>query len=217
MKILNPEPILADNKYFYQINDKDIYVVDQFLSPEECKMAYDFLQTKTEAEWRASYDSVMKRPEDRLEYWADKIYNLEPVMLDFTETITRRLHEYISKEYDGQLTGLKTVQKHYKGVGLPYHYDSQHDNELDYAVILYINDNFEGGLLHFPKEENVEGGFSGAGALKDPNDLSGTLIKPKAGNLIIFSTEQGYVHGVTPVTSDDFRYAMVCFFKKNRG
>lgn len=62
---------------------------------------------------------------------------------------------------------------------------------VDYGSIMYLNDNYEGGELFFPKYN--------------------FHIKPKPGTLIFFPSTNMYAHGVTEVT-DGVRYTSPHFW-----
>lgn len=53
--------------------------------------------------------------------------------------------------------------------------------DRDLSVVYFINDDFDGGELFFPKLD--------------------LLIKPKAGTLVCFPSDHNYIHGVKPVTA----------------
>lgn len=72
---------------------------------------------------------------------------------------------------------LPTLFKYSKGYSLPLHMDTKYSKWITYASVIYFNDDYEGGELSFPKLN--------------------TSIKPKAGELIIFSqTEDNYYHEI---------------------
>jgi len=62
-----------------------------------------------------------------------------------------------------------------------FHYDGGTDSKRSISVLIYLNDNYEGGEIEFPN-------FN----LK---------IKPKAGTLILFPSNYAYGHTAHPVTS----------------
>lgn len=62
---------------------------------------------------------------------------------------------------------------------------------IEYAALVYLNDDYEGGEIYFPEY--------------------GIDIKPKAGDLIFFPGTSMYTHGVREVTSG-LRYTLMSFF-----
>jgi len=58
------------------------------------------------------------------------------------------------------------------------HIDWNEDNsDIDYTIVVYLNDDYEGGELHFVEPE-----------------LEGLTIKPKAGSIVIFPSFMPYRH-----------------------
>lgn len=62
---------------------------------------------------------------------------------------------------------------------------------IEYAALVYLNDDYEGGEIYFPDH--------------------GVEIKPSTGELIFFPGTNLYTHGVKEITSG-YRYAMMTFF-----
>lgn len=60
--------------------------------------------------------------------------------------------------------------------------------DRDFTIIFYLNDNYQGGELVFPKQ--------------------GVTISPKAGSVVIFPSDHRYPHEVIPV-KEGIRYAIV--------
>lgn len=81
----------------------------------------------------------------------------------------------------GNLTPL-SISKYFEGKGMGPHVDSYSDNPKEIlSIVLYLNDNYEGGELYF-KNQNIK-------------------IKPKTGSLIAFPSTDPYIHEALPVIS----------------
>jgi predicted 2-oxoglutarate/Fe(II)-dependent dioxygenase YbiX len=143
-------------------------------------------------------------------YWADKIYFVKDISQELLDNINQRLKNFLNPGYD--FRGLATIQKHGKDQFLGYHYDNAFEKDIEFAVALYINDNYDGGELHFPLEKDLQQNEDGTWSLINEK-ISGVVIQPRAGDLAIFSTTGDYVHGVRPVSSDSNRYAIVSFIR----
>lgn len=75
-----------------------------------------------------------------------------------------------------------TLKKYYTGQGMGPHYDGQDgDSYLKFSLVTYINDDYEGGELVFPNH--------------------GVTIKPKAGSLVMFPSQEPYIHQAMPIKS----------------
>jgi predicted 2-oxoglutarate/Fe(II)-dependent dioxygenase YbiX len=103
--------------------------------------------------------------------------------------LTNRVNEIMPPEYPTTRYGV--MQRHYKGVGLEDHRDTDCNPSLEFATVVYLNENYEGGYLYF----------------KD-DDLT-TQIKPPAGSMMLFRASR--LHGVTEVTSEGQRYVLTSF------
>jgi predicted 2-oxoglutarate/Fe(II)-dependent dioxygenase YbiX len=64
--------------------------------------------------------------------------------------------------------------------------------DRDLSVVYFLNDDFEGGELFFPKLD--------------------LLIEPEAGTLVCFPSDHNYIHGVKPVTTGR-RYSVVTWMR----
>lgn len=235
MKVLNFDSIKKDGRSIIQIDGKDIYIIENFLteyeqeklyneleklSPEDFYNAYLEKQIKRQAEERFGTDDVDKLIEEgvitSLEeafnlYWSDKIFFIDDIDKDIENEITRRLQSYLQPGYS--FRNLRTVQKHRKGQMLDYHYDNAYETDIKFAVAIYLNDNYSGGELHFPPEEDLQKIQNGTNWELKTDKINGLVIQPKKRSLVIFSTTGDYVHGVRPVTSNDNRYAIVTFIR----
>jgi hypothetical protein len=80
-----------------------------------------------------------------------------------------------------------------EGVELKSHTDQHTDPSIQYATILYLNDDYVDGELVF-KKKNI-------------------TLKPKPGSLIIFPGNDEFEHGVNFVGKGPIRYVLVGFIK----
>lgn len=87
--------------------------------------------------------------------------------------------------------GLHLV-KFVEGFFLNPHVDTLSDESLHIASVYYINDDYQGGEIRFPKHN-----------LK---------IKPEPNSLVIFPGNENYLHEVTKITKDN-RYSSAMWFK----
>jgi hypothetical protein len=75
-----------------------------------------------------------------------------------------------------------TIKAWNQGQSMGPHFDGQDGNkDLAFSLVAYINDDYEGGEISFPNH-NV-------------------TIKPKAGSLIMFPSQEPYIHEVKPITA----------------
>ena len=75
-----------------------------------------------------------------------------------------------------------TIKAWNEGQSMGPHFDGQDGNKnLAFSLVAYINDDYEGGEINFPNH-NV-------------------TIKPKSGSLIMFPSQEPYIHEVKPIVS----------------
>lgn len=96
------------------------------------------------------------------------------------------------------------ISKYIEGCAMGAHYDRQAgDNSLEYSIIIYWNDDYEGGELSFiVRDEDFR--LPQNSHLRPPDDaldpsvkdLVTFTIKPKAGSALIFPSTDPYKHQV---------------------
>ena len=75
-----------------------------------------------------------------------------------------------------------TIKAWNEGQSMGPHFDGQDGNkDLAFSLVAYVNDDYEGGEISFPNH-NV-------------------TVKPKAGSLIMFPSQEPYIHEVKPIIS----------------
>lgn len=101
------------------------------------------------------------------------------------------------------------IKKYVAGTHMGTHYDQQEgDERLKYSLVMYLNDNYEGGEISFTvrnlddatDNKTPESDFSLA--TKDSYTFA---IKPKAGSIVIFPPSRPYHHTAHLVRSG-FKY-----------
>lgn len=128
----------------------------------------------------------------------------DTIMNGLVEVVRHAVENLINPFFDVSVQSAEIPQVLKYNVGGHYaeHVDSEalwhnvHENKIewkkvidrDISILLYLNDDYEGGELVFPNQH--------------------ITIKPKAGMLVAFPSNHHFVHGVNPVTKGT-RYAMV--------
>jgi hypothetical protein len=118
----------------------------------------------------------------------DQVISTEPLM-DLATEITDRVNKIFPPQYQSIRYGV--IQRHYEGVGLEDHRDTDCNPNLKYATVVYLNNDFDGGEIYF----------------KD-DDLT-MEIKPVPGSCIIFNANR--LHGTNPVVGKSVRYVLTSF------
>lgn len=103
------------------------------------------------------------------------------------------------------------VMKYRPGCEMGAHFDAQAgDQTLKYSIVVYLNDNYEGGEISFiirkpdlrnPKNSDLRPKAD----LNDPHNegLIDFTLKPKAGSALIFPSTHPYNHQVHTILSGD--------------
>jgi len=103
------------------------------------------------------------------------------------EHYSKELYPYASRNIKGKEDRM-SILKYEKAGYLPAHTDHGSSSRT-LSVVLYLNDNYDGGEITFPQVGN------------------GVKIKPEAGSAIFFPSNYVFVHEVSEV-SNGIRYAL---------
>jgi len=112
------------------------------------------------------------------------------------------------------------VKKYMPGTFMGAHFDQQEgDKRLRYSLVMYLNDDYEGGELSFNVKPGVLTSTDEAARedFTDPNNSDKIMfhIKPEAGSVIIFPSTDPYSHTAHLIKSGN-KY-MVPSFWLNKG
>lgn len=133
------------------------------------------------------------------------------------DTIMESFHD-VSKDYatsigdndEPRLFPVFNIKKYDAGVGMGSHYDQlDGDKTLRYSLVMYLNDDFDGGEISFIlsdyKDVNDAPSPSLDYDIAVKNNEIAFGIKPKAGSIIIFPSSAPYYHTAHTVKSN-FKY-----------
>ena len=190
---------------------KGIFVVRNFLKENEIDGLLRQFSEMTDEEWSKQYtDSLyafierqygVKTIEEAQalgydikidENWVDKNALIKDQEL--ASSINDRLAKLFEPFDNLDLQGVGSIQRQYEGVSLSYHVDSLSNPLVVFANVIYINDDFIGGELHFPTID--------------------ITYRPEKGALIVFPSADDYLHGVLPVGPGPIRYALPAFVNR---
>lgn len=185
------------------IVSKDIALFENFITPEECQSVINVINAQAESNklsWTPisfyeSYSSILPQDNDpELEQ-----FSLSPT---FFSDLKNRIIEAVASIHEISPSSVFEIgyhtQKWEPGAYARPHSDNTHLDGSEspfersrYAAFLYLNDDFEGGVLRFTKQ-----------------DLS---IKPKVGLLAAFAGGFENIHEVTLITKG-IRYTLGSFW-----
>lgn len=189
-----------------------IFLIENFLSEEDRLELLKLGEDATQEDWEGAYlenmedfcDAKFGRrdiynlvAEGKLELttnWNDKILKINNL------PVTQKINKSIRDLFDGidgigSSSAVGIIQRQYEGVALTEHVDNHTDPSLVYALVAYVNDNYNGGEVFFSK--------------------FGVSLKPKAGTLLAFPTTEQWTHGVTEVEAGPVRYVLPIFISRD--
>ena len=200
---------LASLGYRFEEVSDSIFLINDFLRDEEIEVIQREIDGASQEDWETHYmlgvielaerkygrTDIENLVEEGLveitENWHDKNLGLK---YEISEKISERVKEILAFDKTLSFDGIGTIQRQYEGVQLTEHVDNHADPGIEYAVIMYINDDYTDGELFF---RNLD--FS---------------IKPKSKSLIIFPSGEKYLHGVKPPGAGPLRYVLPSFVRK---
>lgn len=173
---------------------------ENFITDEEHQYLINTCKSLTQEDWEETYNKQFnynlnrdgKEPNSE---WKDRIYQF-PKDNDIIININKRINDFV--KCDGEFPSLLCrSQRHYPGSFLHEHYDAIQSPSLSHAMVLYLNDDYNGGELYF-KNFNIE-------------------FKPPVKSLIKFLSTEQYVHGIKMVESGPDRFVLTGFIWNNEG
>ena len=106
----------------------------------------------------------------------------EKDVLDLMQIYAKKVYDHVVETYGSPFEDFNPHKTHIarfeEGHGMHDHFDSSRPNDI--ATLVYLNDNYEGGEIHFPDY--------------------GISIKPEPGDLLCFPDQPRFVHGVRAIT-----------------
>jgi hypothetical protein len=201
------------------LEEKVYYYTDVVEDPKKLVDAINNLQPEGWAEWLACsgghylygenmdvLPASMRGLNNSPEY--DYVYNTINTAMN---SVAKNYAECMGNNDDPKLFPVYPIKKYMAGTYMGAHFDQQEgDGRLKYSLVMYLNDDYEGGEISFtikspdapifkdkPKEE-----FDQADV--DSGKIT-FAVKPKAGSIIIFPPSPPYHHTAHLVKSG-FKY-----------
>lgn len=159
---------------------------------------------------------LQKCPEDIIEdskYIFNEIFaGFENVCLDYAEKVNEESKLILMTD--------TAIKRYEAGTFMGSHFDQQEgDKRLKYSLVMYLNDDYEGGQISFTIKDGVLTSTDHAASedIDDPRNKERITfsLKPEAGSVIIFPSEPPYSHTAHLVKSG-LKY-MVPSFWLNKG
>ena len=189
----------------------EIFLIYNMIEDSEVSAIYKEIKNASQADWEKDYlEGLMvlgRRKYGRSDIenlikeglvevttsWIDKNIKLKNQIVAYN--IGNRVNKLVkiispTMHYDG----ISSIQRQYDGVDLVEHVDSHSDPDIEFAAILYVNDNYVDGEVFFSK--------------------LGIEIKPPAKSLLMFPSGEEYLHGVRAPGHGPHRYVLPSFIRE---
>jgi predicted 2-oxoglutarate/Fe(II)-dependent dioxygenase YbiX len=169
---------------------RNVIIIENFVSPEDCKLVLDSIDDSIV--W-VSYtqegipDKVSKNLHDKKEAYG--------ILKNAIDKLQNEIETHFGRSLEEGFPGIRVWSV---GDYQPLHADGEdpegNPNEayiVDYGSVIYLNDDYEGGEIYFP-DQQIE-------------------IKPKAGTVVFFPSNNMFIHGVKEITKGE-RYTCPQFW-----
>jgi hypothetical protein len=207
--------ILHEKVYYYEDGVKDF---DQLMKTIDELDEIDGHQPWEN--WTASNDKDFIYGQTKA-FDSNKIKDLEEPyktkMSYIFNTIMESFYD-VSKDYatsigdndEPRLFPVFNIKKYRSGIGMGSHFDQlDGDQTLRYSLVMYLNDDFEGGEISFTLSEYTDIGTFPSPDLDYDVALANKEIdfglKPKAGSIVIFPSSAPY-HHTAHIVKTGFKY-----------
>lgn len=185
--------------------DKYVIMIKDIIDQEEADFLLDIAKNASEEEWDA-YRKSLGEDEALVNaaygdwkkqmLWLELNPNLFEKAKDLVESINKRCIYLINDHYQTNYTldNLYNIYKFRDGDFMKEHHDSGLSQDIKLGIVIYLNDDFDGGELYYPK--------------------AGLEIKPIARSLVVHPAGMIYRHGVKEVKNGE-RFSLAGFARIN--
>ena len=190
---------------------ENIFIIENFLSEDEKNLILNHINSLSQEDWEFHYTNNLKDfcmmkfgrddvdnlvAEGKFEItpsWKDKNISLHSNKKTslFAKSLEKKIMSFVKENSNLVPNGPAIVQRMQTGSQLVAHYDKYTDPAIQYAAVIYINDDYFDGELFFPNKD--------------------FQIKPKSKTLVIFPGTEEFTHGVKPVGDGPIRYVLPGF------
>jgi hypothetical protein len=205
-----------ENIYYYtEVFENPQWIIDSLEKMDSDQNTYNSI-TKW-YNWLASNDpsNSFGKKKDLFYHNKDSVVGenselAKQVIEEMRAGVERICHAFVKDRglgIDPNISPFLDMCKYTPGGSLGVHHDSQDgDRSLLYSIVMYFNDDCEGGEISFSIDR--EGKHRPGDSLDDPNiDF---WIKPKPGSALIFPSTYPYLHQSHPIKSGN-KYMSTAF------
>lgn len=160
--------------------------ISDFLLDEEVSSFLSYIQSSPDEDWYADMATG---------HWAGRSLLLRNANNSQIETVTDEVQDRLFNSFTdySRIHQLNSILRALPGQSMgPHRDDVEPEDKINmYGVVIYINDDYEGGEIYYPEV--------------------GMAHKPKAKSMVVHRAST--VHGVNPVVGDNVRYIITSFVK----
>lgn len=174
------------NSKTINIYKNQIYEILDFISKEEQKLFLDLAINSEEKNWPINFDNEFQKNDQGI---SGTVMPLENLYRKEREEIEKRIESLFKNST--RINNIAAIQRYKPSKGMGIHKDDILDSSVKYGLVIYLNDDYEGGEINYP-------------------DLNLT-IKPKARSIIFHPA--GIDHQVLEVKGNKTRYIFSSFIR----
>lgn len=182
--------------------DQNILIYDNFITPMETSMLLEYAQTANESEWveiKYKNEEILKKSPERYEKYVQylKDWNKTTLFINsdyhyLVNEIKNRCQKIVGE--DLLITDdIYRIKRLTDKRSISPHFDDSQNFLLSLGIVIYLNDDFDGGEIHYPNQK--------------------ISYKPKAMSMIMHPATQEYIHEVKEVVGNT-RYCLAFFATK---
>lgn len=175
--------------YNINIYKNKIYEILDFLTKKEQDIFLEIINNSSEAEWPNIIENEFVK-KDKAN--GGKVLFLNENLKNFTWDIYKKLENLFDNP--SRINQVAAIQRYKPGERMNLHTDNKLDSSVLFGIVIYINDDYEGGEIYYP-ELNLK-------------------IKPKERSIIIHPAE--IQHEVLQVKGNQTRYIISSFVRGDK-
>jgi hypothetical protein len=208
--------VLSESVHYYEGVIEDFEKVIKTI--EELREIGNLTDSQLWDTWTASDDKTFIYGESQV-FDLDQINNMRQPYRDKMEFVyiaIMKAFYNVSKDYaravgdldDPRLFPVFNIKKYDTGMGMGAHYDQlDGDKTLRYSLVMYLNDDYEGGEISFKlskyEDNNQVGPIDLDYLVATANNQIDFGVKPSAGSIIIFPSSAPHYHIAHTVKSGE--------------
>ena len=153
-----------------------IKYIKGFMDPQEAGLVAEYAKKHSEL-----FSNYGNNEQEFTVHTYHEIQGLDSDLLDMIQETALMVYSFVLNNYNSKFDHFideKThIAKFVEGKGMHEHFDVSRPNDI--ATLVYLNNDYDGGDIYFPKYE--------------------MSFKPEPGDLLCFPDNPSFVHGVKPI------------------